>query len=131
MILEQGFTFILPVTTFRTMVNHQDRKNVQNKLQQQVLTGVSEVMKDSNLFALFLQKHVSNTSSCMKSFLDSDSEQIKQQKHRPSTNDVVSFTYKCDQESFLMDGNIATLEWIGVSSKIGTTINTNQLSMKG
>jgi hypothetical protein len=81
-ILEDNFTLTLPITDFRGMVHSGDS----NQQFEQVLTGVSEVMNDSNLCSAFLQGL------------------------GKGHNDI-TLVYNCDRKNFFMDNCIAMLEF--------------------
>jgi hypothetical protein len=80
-ILEDNFTFTLPVTDFREMVHSGDKFALE-----QVLTGVPEIMNDSNMCAAFLQGLGKGHSD-------------------------ISLVYNCDRKNFFMDNCVAMLEF--------------------
>ncbi len=82
-ILEDNFTMTLPNTDFRDMVT-----NARGQFEQR-LSGVSQAMTDSSLFASFLQSLGRLNRS----------------------TDTVSFVYVCDRKNFFMDNCSAVLNW--------------------
>lgn len=82
-ILEDRFTFTLPLTDFRDMVQSESSNGFE-----QVLTGVTEAMEDANHLAEFIQSL---------------------SKH--DENDEIAFAYSCDRKKFFMDNCHAVLEW--------------------
>ncbi|GKY99288.1 hypothetical protein MPSEU_000883900 [Mayamaea pseudoterrestris] len=82
-ILEDGFAFTLPITSYRSMV---DGGSENNDCQQQLL-GVHAVMEDADHLSNFLQT------------LEDD------------MTDFVTLQYRCDRTDFFMDGCFAVLEW--------------------
>jgi hypothetical protein len=81
-ILEDNFTLTLPITDFRGMVHSGDS----SQQLEQVLTGVSEVMSDSNFCSAYLQGL------------------------GKGHNDI-SLVYNCDRKNFFMDNCTALLEF--------------------
>jgi hypothetical protein len=103
-ILEDGFTLTLPITDFRGMV-HSGETNHQQRFEQ-VLTGVPEIMNDSNLCSAFLQ-------GLGKGHGD------------------VTLVYDCDRKNFFMDNCTAMLEFTATSHGAVQQGAVSELSMKG
>jgi hypothetical protein len=85
-ILEETFSITLPMADFRSMVQSENSQSSNGF--EQVLTGVSETMADSNLLA---------------SFIESLS------KH--GGKEEIVFAYSCDRRNFFMDSCYAVLDW--------------------
>lgn len=90
-ILEDGFTFTIPVTSFRKMVDPSQASTTE-----QVLHGVSDCMADAELFSTFLQ----GTGN-------------------KAPDGKITFTYQMDRKNFFMDGCTGLLDWDGVT--LGST----------
>jgi len=108
-ILEDKFDLTLPVTCFRDMVHSNCQDS--NKSYEQVLTGVTEVMKDSTLCSTFLQGLIGKST----------------------TSEIITLTYNCDRNDFFMDSCTAMLDWTatsaqGLSSESGSR---NEVILKG
>lgn len=86
-ILEEGFTFTIPVTPFRKTVaaSHEG-------ITEQILRGVGDSMADSTHFASFLQGLGGQEST-----------------------DAVTFQYHVDRKNFFMDGCTGLLDWEGTT----------------
>ena len=108
-ILEDGFTFTLPRTTFRKMVDGDSKaassSDVDNKGEmshpssslEQVLRGATAVVEDSSYLSTYLQ--------CVGG---------------PATVATqVQITYKCDRKRFFMDNNIAFMDF--TATTVGAT----------
>jgi hypothetical protein len=102
-ILEDTFHLTLPVTKFRDMVRSNGEDN-NNKSHEQVLTGVTEVMNDSNLCSTFLQSL----------------------NGKGLTSEIIALTYNSDRNDFFMDNCVAMLDWSATTSG-----STNELIVKG
>jgi hypothetical protein len=109
-ILEDGFTFTLPVTHFRAMAKADLKGKALRKSgiirasnqYEQVLTSVAEVMADSAQLGAFLG------SIGMNNRLATDKA-------------IVSIEYSCDRSKFFMDGCNAVLDW--TATTIGAVHN--------
>lgn len=77
-ILEENFTLVLPCSDFIPGAPRTD--------QNQILSGVSEAMAESNAFSSFLQS-------------------------LGKENSEISFVYNCDRTNFFMDNCVAVLDW--------------------
>jgi hypothetical protein len=84
-ILEDSFTFTIPITPFRKMVITERGSSTE-----QVLEGVGESMADSALFSSLLQGLGSLDSS-----------------------DAITFQYHVDRKNFFLDGCTGLLDWEG------------------
>jgi len=126
-ILEDDFTFTLPITRYRTMVhanniNQEDDDNSNSTPQslsspqkiEQVLSGVPEVMADAQHSASFL---------------------LESKTANPPVNTAlppVTFVYHCDRDNMMMDGANVILHW--TASSIGAVkheISRAELSLQG
>ena len=87
-ILEDKFTLTMPTVSFRNMVHSNDCSHRTGNVCEQVLTGVAEVMNDSNLFSNFLQSLG---------------------KH--GNNELRTLAYNCDRSNFFMDNCVAMFDW--------------------
>ena len=99
-ILEETFTLTLPVTDFRDMV-HPEMKN----RFEQILSGVPETMRDSNLLAAFVQS-----------------------LPKPHGKGSAVLSYNCDRKNFFMDNCNAVLDWTASTHgdlKSGLTMKGN------
>ncbi|CAJ1959085.1 unnamed protein product [Cylindrotheca closterium] len=105
-ILEDRFTFTLPLTDFRSMVHHESSQT--NNGFEQVLNGVAEAMEDSNHLAAFIQ-------SLSKHY----------------ENDEIVFAYSCDRKNFLMDNCHAVLEWTASTHGAMKQGTSSELTVKG
>ncbi len=106
-ILEDGFTFTLPRTTFRRMVDGEKSwssssndvaygcSDLSSCCVEQVLRGAPAVIEDSSYLSAFLQSFGGITSST------SNSAAVLQ----------VQIVYKCDRKRFFMDGNVSFMEF--------------------
>eukprot|EP00978_Attheya_sp_CCMP212_P018389 scaffold50278_cov52-Attheya_sp.AAC.2 len=109
-ILEDGFTFTLPVTHFRAMAKADAKGKALRKSgiirasnqYEQVLTSVAEVMADSAQLGAFLGSIGMNT-------------------HLATDKAIVSIEYSCDRSKFFMDGCNAVLDW--TATTIGAVHN--------
>jgi len=87
-ILDNKFALTLPVANYREMVHSNDANHPNaNALHEQVLTGVAEVMNDSNLCAAFLQS-----------------------LGRPGNTESITLDYDCERNNFFMDNCVAVLD---------------------
>eukprot|EP00536_Pseudo-nitzschia_multiseries_P008561 jgi/Psemu1/198460/e_gw1.219.41.1 len=88
-ILEDKFTLTMPIVNFRDTVHSNDpsRRNGCTSYEQ-VLTGVTEVMNDSNLFSNFLQSLGENGNT-----------------------EPITLAYNCDRSNFFMDNCVAMMDW--------------------
>lgn len=92
-ILEDAFTFTLPITDYRKVIEKDEGKlDVFPPKTEQVLLGATEAMEDSTHLASFLQ----TLGSAME-----------------ETNDKspVTVNYQCDRQGFFMDGCNAVILW--------------------
>mmetsp|Transcript_5220 Transcript_5220/g.12487 ORF Transcript_5220/g.12487 Transcript_5220/m.12487 type:complete len:641 (+) Transcript_5220:203-2125(+) len=105
-ILEDRFTFTLPLTDFRTMV-HPESGQAHNGFEQ-VLSGVTEAMEDSSHLAAFIQSL---------------------SKH--DETDAIAFAYSCDRKKFLMDNCHAVLEWTASTHGAAKQGTSSELTVKG
>lgn len=106
-ILEETFTLSLPMVNFREMVHSNDSSHRNaNALHEQVLTGVGEVMNDSNLCSIFLQT-----------------------LGKQGNNDIITFAYNCDRHNFFMDNCVAMLNWTATTH--GASEQGIELIVKG
>jgi hypothetical protein len=97
-ILEDGFTFTLPVTTFRKMAgsaSSTERAGNPHVLDQ-VLKGTNEVMLDADNMSSFLQT-------------------LGDENVVPATPVTVSLSYQCDRKNFFMDSCTGVLTWTATS----------------
>ncbi|KAG7370842.1 hypothetical protein IV203_019412 [Nitzschia inconspicua] len=101
-ILEDNFTLTLPLTDFRNMVHSGESE----QKFEQVLTGVSEVMSDSNLCSAFLQG-------------------------LGKGHNGISLAYNCDRKNFFMDNCIAMLEFTASSHGATQQGAVSELVVKG
>lgn len=85
-ILEEDFSLSLPLTDFR-------ETSSERRQFEQVITGVSQAMTDSNLFSSFLQTLGKGANGSR----------------------AVSFAYDCDRKNFFMDNCTAVLDWTASS----------------
>lgn len=106
-ILEEKFTLTLPVVNFREMVhsNNSSHRNA-NAVHEQVLTGVTEVMKDSNLCSAFLQS-----------------------LGKQGNSEIITFSYNCDRQNFFMDNCVAMMDWTATTH--GASEQGIELIVKG
>jgi hypothetical protein len=93
-ILEDGFTFTLPKTTFRCMVDTDKSITdvngaASNSMNEQVLRGAAVCMEDSQHLSAYLQT-VGGPAN-------------------PATQ--VQIVYRCDRKRFFMDGNVAFMDF--------------------
>jgi len=95
-ILEDGFTFTLPKTSYRHMVDVEKSSSTDvggnassYSSLEQVLRGASTVMDDSTYLSTFLQSLGGPASSATP----------------------VQLTYRCDRKRFFMDGNVAFMDF--------------------
>jgi hypothetical protein len=122
-ILEDGFTFALPRTPFRRMVDC-DKSWTSSDLQggkdqssssacsEQVLRGASAVIEDSAHLSTFLNSIGGTYSS------HGDASQVQ-------------IVYQCDRKRFFMDGNVAFMDF--TASTLGAVARglANEVSFKG
>jgi hypothetical protein len=101
-ILEEGFTFTVPVTPFRKMV-----ATGQEGLAEQVLRGVGDCMADATFFAGFLQGLGSQEAT-----------------------DTVTFQYHVDRKDFFMDGCTGLLDWEGTTIGAVKRVGYSQIKTK-
>jgi len=112
-ILEDGFTFTLPRTTYRQIVDGENSQASDNSTSraslEQVLRGAEAVMEDSNYLSAFLQ-------TIGGDMLDATQIQI---------------SHRCDRKRFFMDDNIAFMDF--AASTIGAVNKgaTNEIFFKG
>ena len=88
-LVPEEFSLKLPKTDFQTMVD------ATSPLSQQVLTGVDDVMADASYFSSFLQTLGSETNEAAS---------------------PVYFIYNCEDDSFLMDGSQAMINFEATTS---------------
>lgn len=106
-ILEEKFTLTLPILSFREMVHSNDSSHRNtNALHEQVLTGVTEVMNDSNLCASFLQT-----------------------LGKQGNSEIITLAYNCDRHNFFMDNCVAVLDWTATTH--GASEQGIELIVKG
>jgi len=113
-ILEDGFTFTLPKTSFRRMVDSDKSSNDVNGASasssslEQVLRGAAVCMEDSQHLSAYLQSIGG-----------------------PSSSTQVQIVYRVDRKGFFMDGNIAFMDF--GASTLGATNKgaPNEVSFKG
>ena len=98
-ILEDGFTFTLPRTPFRTTVKGDGKKSVKDVNDsstcssiQQVIRGSAAVMEDSKHLAAYLQTIGGNASAVQNAT-------------------QMQIVYQCDRKRFFMDGNVAFMDF--------------------
>lgn len=106
-ILEEKFFLTLPVVNFRDMVHSNDisHRNA-TALHEQVLTGVTEVMNDSNLCSAFLQG-----------------------LGKQGNSEIITLAYNCDRSNFFMDSCVAMLDWTATTQ--GASEQGIELLVKG
>lgn len=83
-ILEENFVLTLPAYEHLGFSSSENARNVH----EQVFSGVSEAMAESNMFSSFLQS------------LGKNQEKTE-----------ITFVYNCDRKNFFMDNCIAVLDW--------------------
>lgn len=106
-ILEEKFTLTLPILSFREMVHSNDSSHRNaNALHEQVLTGVTEVMNDSNLCSSFLQT-----------------------LGKQGNSEIITLAYNCDRHNFFMDNCVAVLDWTATTH--GASEQGIELIVKG
>jgi hypothetical protein len=93
-ILEDGFSFTLPNTNYRQMVDNDKSQSqvsapTSSSDLEQVLRGASAVMEDSQYLSSFLQSTAGGASP----------------QHQ------VQLVYRCDRKRFFMDGNITFMDF--------------------
>lgn len=112
-ILEEGFTFTLPRTTYRDIVDADQYpaadSNTSRASLEQVLRGSEAVMEDSKHLSNFLQTIGGDAA---------DSSQIQ-------------ISHRCDRKRFFMDDNVAFMDF--AASSVGAVIKgaTNEIFFKG
>ena len=104
-ILDDAFTFTLPVTDYRQMVEKND--DIDQHRTEQRLLGATEAMEDASNLSSFLQ-----TLGC----------RIRETDCSPP----VTINYQCDRSGFHMDGCHAVVLW--TASTIGATPKVRILS---
>ncbi|CAB9526658.1 expressed unknown protein [Seminavis robusta] len=108
-ILEDGFTLTLPKTPFQTMVatttTTTDKNNDNADHQEQLLSGVAEIMTDSTYFSSFLQS-LGNATHTHTTTTGGDDANIP----------PITFVYRCNRSNFLMDGCNAIISWTATSA---------------
>lgn len=112
-ILEDGFTFTLPRTTYRQIVDGEKSQvsdNTSRASLEQVLRGADAVMEDSKHLSDFLQTIGGDAS-------DASSQ--------------VQISHRCDRKRFFMDDNIAFMDF--AASTIGAVNKgaSNEIFFKG
>lgn len=116
-ILEDGFSFTLPRTHFRRMVETDKSSSDVNGLSsspssiEQVLRGGAAVMEDSAHLASFLQSIGRPASTS------------------PATQ--VQIVYRCDRKRFFMDGNIAFMDFTAQTLGAVAKGATNEVVFRG
>lgn len=105
-ILEDRFTFTLPLTDFRNMVHHESSQSSNGF--EQVLSGVTEAMEDSNHLSEFIQSLSKNNEK-----------------------DDIAFAYSCDRKKFFMDNCHAVLEWTASTHGAMKEGASSELTIKG
>lgn len=114
-ILEDGFTFTLPKTSFRHMVDPE--KSGMNDINgassssssiEQVLRGASPVMEDSQHLSSYLQTIGG-----------------------PANATQVQIAYRCERKRFFMDGNIAFMDFAANTMGAVAKGVQNEVVMKG
>eukprot|EP00980_Cylindrotheca_fusiformis_P006477 scaffold1377_cov126-Cylindrotheca_fusiformis.AAC.22 len=105
-ILEDTFTFTLPITDFRSMV-HSERVQ-QSGAFEQTLTGVSEAMADSGLLTSFVQS-----------------------LGKQSGKEAITFAFSCDRKNFFMDNCYAVLDWTASTRGAVEQGATSEVTIKG
>ncbi|KAL7538569.1 hypothetical protein ACHAXR_008643 [Thalassiosira sp. AJA248-18] len=113
-ILEDGFTFTLPRTSFRRMVDSDKSSSEVNGASSrassvdQVLRGAAVVMEDSQHLSTYLQSIGG-----------------------PASTNQVQIVYRCDRKRFFMDGNIAFMDF--GASTLGAVLKggPSEVSFKG
>jgi hypothetical protein len=98
-ILEENFTLTLPVTDFREMVHSGDGHP--KAVQEQVLTGVAETMRDSTMCSAFLQGVGRG-------------------------QEMVSLSYNCDRKDFFMDNCTAMLEFTASTQGVVQQVRSSE-----
>jgi hypothetical protein len=102
-ILEDGFTLTLPSTDFRKMAMAAAGEMTLGE--ERTLTGVAEVMGDSETFSTFLQSIGGGASA--------------------DAATVVTCQFGCDRKNFFMDGCQTVMEW--EASSVGAVLNVSML----
>jgi len=110
-ILEENFTFTLPITDYRKMVE-KDEDNYNGLKTEQVLHGASEAMRDAVHLASFLQTLGNGNDSGI-----------------PKA--AVTLMYECDRKSFFMDGCNGVLVWTATTVGAVEEGAPMELTLKG
>jgi len=112
-ILEEGFTFTLPRTTYRNIVDEDQSQaadsNTSRASLEQVLRGPDAVMEDSKLLSNFLQTIGGDAA---------DGSQIQ-------------ISHRCDRKRFFMDDNVAFMDFAASSVGAVNKGATNEIFFKG
>jgi hypothetical protein len=112
-ILEEGFTFTLPRTTYRHIVDEDQSQaadsNTSRASLEQVLRGPEAVMEDSKHLSNFLQTIGGDAA---------DASQIQ-------------ISHRCDRKRFFMDDNIAFMDFAASSVGAVNKGATNEIFFKG
>jgi len=112
-ILEEGFTFTLPRTTYRHIVDEDQSQaadiNTSRASLEQVLRGPEAVMEDSKHLSNFLQTIGGDAA---------DASQIQ-------------INHRCDRKRFFMDDNVAFMDFAASSVGAVNKGATNEIFFKG
>ncbi|KAL7445140.1 hypothetical protein ACHAXM_011868 [Skeletonema potamos] len=112
-ILEEGFTFTLPRTTYRDIVDADQSpaadSNTSRASLEQVLRGSDAVMEDSKHLSNFLQT------------IGGDSAEGSQ----------IQISHRCDRKRFFMDDNVAFMDFAASSVGAVNKGATNEIFFKG
>ncbi len=112
-ILEDGFTFTLPRTTYRHFVDEDQSQTADNNTSraslEQVLRGPEAVMEDSKHLSNFLQTIGGDVA---------DATQIQ-------------ISHRCDRKRFFMDDNVAFMDFAASSVGAVNKGATNEIFFKG
>ena len=126
-ILEDGFTFTLPRTTFRRMVDVEKSwsskssngaygcSDLSSCCVEQVLRGAAAVIEDSSHLSSFLQSFGGMMNST------SNSAAVPQ----------VQIVYKCDRKRFFMDGNVSFMDFTANTFGAVARGAPNEVTFKG
>jgi len=110
-ILEGGFTLTLPKTEYRLMVENGSNTQTGVHVSAQVLRGAAECLEDASKITSFISTFVSSNNTAL--------------------NSIVTMSYICDRKRFMMDGDIAMLDWSGLTSGAITQGAMSELNVQG
>ena len=110
-ILEDGFTFTLPRTSYRHIVdeNHFQNDNTSRASLEQVLRGSEAVMEDSKHLSNFLQTIGGDATDATR----------------------IQISHRCDRKRFFMDDNVAFMDFAASSVGAVNKGASNEIFFKG